>query len=703
MSFSDLPPELLLLIGGQLEWEEDLHDFCLVNKSCYDAINALLYRRVVHNLHRGIKSSALEWAANHGKIDCVRELLKAGVPPSTVYDQPWHPIILAAKNGHRDVLQLFLDAGVDPNPPTGFYSDPRIPHRWELEEEDQEAQGEAEEHVQEMQWQDVQEEDNNEEENDNEEEHEQLFPLDKTGNPLTFAIDNGHDEIVHLLINRGVEVEYPADTDDFTQPLALAAQKGNLPLIQLLLEKGCSPYICYDRNRSAFAYAAAHHGTKVLQAFIDAGADPKINETPYTVLFAAVEGGNTVGFQYLIEHGVDPDGPQEQGLQEYLFRATIKRHLEVAQVILSMIDVDAFISGADDLKFHGFFLSVASCGFMDVVERCLKERAVSDRYFWKTTVGMALQSAARDGDRNISELLLNYGVDVNGPNGRLDTPLYYAVHSTRFRPNFVDIVKLLLDRGSSMDNMGETHSMFITALILGKVEIAQELLQRLDQSQFDADMSNEGLIQFAVTGGVPGLQRVLEHGAKLDRNNLSHQKGMWQAARSANAGLLKIFLDAGFDANSINPTPGHGCMHVLTTALTCSRQDDAEAAAELLLERGADIEARNELTDETPLLFMAGRTGSPPRWQIQERATRFLLKKGANMFFVNDRGQSPLAKAACKGNTGIVKILLEHLGTIRPRPKNWESYLVDAFRTEHRDILKILSRWFSRQVHFGPS
>lgn len=111
-----------------------------------------------------------------------------------------------------------------------------------------------------------------------------------------------------------------------------------------------------------------------------------------------------------------------------------------------------------------------------------------------------------------------------------------------------------------MDNMGETHSMFITALIMGKIEIAQELLQRLDQSQFGADMRNNGIIEIAVTGGVPGMHLLLEYGVKLDPSNLSHQRGMWQAARSGNVELLKILLDAGFDANSFDPTPGQGCI-----------------------------------------------------------------------------------------------------------------------------------------------
>lgn len=44
-----------------------------------------------------------------------------------------------------------------------------------------------------------------------------------------------------------------------------------------------------------------------------------------------------------------------------------------------------------------------------------------------------------------------------------------------------------------------------------------------------------------------------------------------------------------------------------------------------------------------------------------ERAVRYLLKKGANMFYQGRRDQNPLVDAAVKGNTGVVRIMLEHL------------------------------------------
>lgn len=66
---------------------------------------------------------------------------------------------------------------------------------------------------------------------------------------------------------------------------------------------------------------------------------------------------------------------------------------------------------------------------------------------------------------------------------------------------------------------------------------------------------------------------------------------------------------------------------------------------------------------ETPLLFMAWRirTRIPYR---RERAVRYLLKKGANMIYQSRRDQNPLADAAVRGDTGVVRIMLEHFDAI---------------------------------------
>lgn len=98
MHFSSLSTELILIIGKFLDFEEDLHALSLVDRGCYAAINPVLYRRVVDAIREGVNSSALEWAAKNGKTPCVRKLLEAGVPPSTVCRQPWHPSVLAAEN-----------------------------------------------------------------------------------------------------------------------------------------------------------------------------------------------------------------------------------------------------------------------------------------------------------------------------------------------------------------------------------------------------------------------------------------------------------------------------------------------------------------------------------------------------------------------------------------------------------------------------
>jgi ankyrin repeat protein len=117
------------------------------------------------------------------------------------------------------------------------------------------------------------------------------------------------------------------------------------------------------------------------------------------------------------------------------------------------------------------------------------------------------------------------------------------------------------------------------------------------------------------------------------------------------------------------------------------------------LQQGADIEARNQLTDEAPLLYMAGRKGSLQGTLIRERAARFLLQKGANMFFTNNRGQKPLVKAAMKGNFGIVRIFLEYLDEECFPLDDIKPLILEAMKTTHRHSARLLSRWYWRRVY----
>ena len=58
--------------------------------------------------------TALHWASDKGRLDVVRELLKAGANVNAVDEDDWTALHLASNNGHLDVVRELLRAGADP-------------------------------------------------------------------------------------------------------------------------------------------------------------------------------------------------------------------------------------------------------------------------------------------------------------------------------------------------------------------------------------------------------------------------------------------------------------------------------------------------------------------------------------------------------------------------------------------------------------
>lgn len=701
MRFSSLSTELMLIIGEFLDFEEDLHALSLVDRGCYAAINPLLYQRVVDAIRGGFNSSALEWAAKNGKTPCVRKLLEAGVPPSTVCRQPWHPIVLAAENGHRDTLQLFLDAGVDPSPLWGFNF--KVEKRPQLVEEDEEYEEVS------------QQEDYTEEEEDTEGEKLPRVTT-KPGNPLTFAIKKGQNEIAHLLIEQGVKLEFEGYLVGNEQPFNLAAKHSNASITETLLRKGCSPFLYDNSNMSAHSYAATH-GTDLLQIFTDASVDPALCRGT-TALFTAVQAGNSQGVRYLLDHGVNPDGVSEDGLLSLFRKAIEDGHYEIADIFRSMIDVDKYIipSNPNDYKvlsnFRDLIVGAAAGGSDTLLRKCLERCRIlygSDMYRRNECLSTATYTAARCGQTNSLRIIL--GHEARCIDSRLRELLQEASDDGKLE-TFV----MLLERVALVNPDFKKMGGLLRGLLQhGKAKAARALLQYSERSAIASDLADDDIFTIAGYGGVATMKVLLEHGVKLDPNNAEHHKAMSDAARGARPDVLKIFLDAGFDANVVNSVKDHGPMNALTEALCDEECEDdgvaAETTADLLLDGGLDIEGRDEKTDETPLLFMAGRDKyirlgirRPISCQHRERAVCYLLKKGANMFYQSNRGENPFVKAAVKGHAGVVRIMLEHLDTnCVPLEVSLPFVLSAMETTTYRDVLKVLSRWYWPKMHPCPS
>lgn len=86
--------------------------------------------------------------------------------------------------------------------------------------------------------------------------------------PLEAAISGGNDDIAELLIRAGALVHVPLSRDPSTTLLHCAGSKGNLKLIQRLLEAGLNPNERDMQGWTVVTYAASGGHVQVKFCFL---------------------------------------------------------------------------------------------------------------------------------------------------------------------------------------------------------------------------------------------------------------------------------------------------------------------------------------------------------------------------------------------------------------------------------------------------
>jgi ankyrin repeat protein len=118
MPMLNLPNELLRDISEYLESERDINAVAQANHRLYRLVDSYLYR---YNVQQS-GSSALLWAARHGQEATAQKSLreKANIQATNKNDEA--PLLLAAQNGHRQVVKMLLDKGAEVDAQGGTHS-----------------------------------------------------------------------------------------------------------------------------------------------------------------------------------------------------------------------------------------------------------------------------------------------------------------------------------------------------------------------------------------------------------------------------------------------------------------------------------------------------------------------------------------------------------------------------------------------------
>ena len=159
------------------------------------------------------------------------------------------------------------------------------------------------------------------------------FSRDTARNPLMLPVRRGDLRLVQKLVQEGIDVNMPTNTNN-TTALYTAASMGNFPWVRYLLRHGADKDKT-DNNGFSSLYIAAQQGhLAVVKCLVDHGADKdRADINGCSPLYIAAQNSHLAVVQYLLEQGADKDKANNNGSSP-LYAAAQNGHFAVVQYLL---------------------------------------------------------------------------------------------------------------------------------------------------------------------------------------------------------------------------------------------------------------------------------------------------------------------------------------------------------------------------------
>ena len=532
---------------------------------------------------------------------------------------------------------------------------------------------------------------------------------------LTEATWNEHDKIIQLLLEHGAQL----DNDDWLDyfmfdepPLVTASVSGNTNIVKLLLEHGAKKHLGW-----ALTVATWNEHDEIIQLLLEHGAQVDNDDwLDYFMLdkpplITASISGNTNIVKLLLEHGA------KKHLGWALTEAIKHKHIEVTKVLLERgVSVDEI---NDDDRTP--LIEASENGHIDIIKLLLEYGANIDKRNLKGWTALMKVSEKGDSNLEVIELLLRYGAQADLQNNEGDSALIVATQNSQtelviklvrdHRSNVhlknnkgwttlmkvsqvgcAEVVELLLNHGAEVDQQNSDGQ---TALMIasqnGHIKIVRLLIKFHAKVDIKANNSKTALVLASQQKHTETVELLLEYGAK---DNLDITLAYVAAIKEVHINTVKLLLELKAQVNyrqwgTLSALEGasengridivkllldHGSHKFLHLAVARASRNGHLYIVKLLLEHGADY---------------LGWALAEAILNKHDVITELLLKYGAKVDEDDWFGifnEPPLIKAVEKGNTDMVKLLLEHGAK---QEMGWA--ITEAIRNEHAEIVQLLS------------
>ena len=424
-------------------------------------------------------------------------------------------------------------------------------------------------------------------------------------------------DAVRALLERKADVNAPQA--DGATALHWAARWNDLETAALLLAAGASP-MAANRDGATPMFLACENGSAgMIERLLRAGADANAPVLPHgeTALMLAARSGNAGAVSVLLAHGAEVNAKERLRGTTALMWAAEQGQAEV----IRLLDSHGTDIAAQSLVFtppyyrRGLGLApsasarrpgdVPAKGGLTALLFAAREgsrEAVQEL----VSAGAAINQTAADGTSpllvatqngfyDVARFLLDHGADSNLANGKGWTPLYLAVKNRNVEDsaipgphaeNALEFIKLLLDRGANPN-----------ARIKADTELHQGML-----ATWLKEAGATPLLRAALCGDLTTVRLLLAHGADPKMATDDHTTPLMAASgvgwadgflheysEAETLELIKLLLDLG---NPVNAANDEGI-----TALHGAAYKGANKAVQLLVDRGADLAAKDKGAD----------------------------------------------------------------------------------------------------------
>ncbi len=484
---------------------------------------------------------------------------------------------------------------------------------------------------------------------------------------LVFASQNGHGDVVKLLVERGANVNL-ATASGWTA-LMLASKHGHYGIVKLLLEVGAELNSLQCVGTTALIQATLGGHCHVVRMLLEKGAEVNIATVPEgkTALTIACWLGHTNIVEMLLKFKAAVNLTEMSGLSSLII-ASDRGHGNVVKLLLEKgaeVNLARLDRGVTALR------QASQNGHYDVVKVLLNWGAEVN--FLDQDKATALITASHCGHCDVAKALLAKGADVNAARLSGSTALMEASSQ-----GHIDTVRLLLHYNAGINTTNNYGwSSLVAASHSGHYEIVEVLLERGAQVNLANQEGLTALMAASQNGHYGAVWLLLERGAEVDSSAHYTVSPLALASQNGHCEVVRLLLEKGAKVNLIT-----GNIDTKTTALLGASIYGHHDVVRLLLETGAEVNAAVQ-GGVTSLMHASARGYT--------KTVQVLLGFKASTNATHPGGWNSLLYASQNGHCHIVRLLLENGADPNFATRDYGlTPLIQASRNGHCDVANVL-------------